>query len=584
VGLIPDEIIQQVRDRVDLVELVGRSVSLKRAGRSYKGLCPFHGEKTPSFHVNPDRGSYYCFGCQEHGDAFSFLMKVENLTFVEAVRSLARDCGIEIPETRGAETGTSEAAFAANEIAQSTYRAAFAEPGNPAADYLGRRGLSQEDAERFEIGFAPDRWDTVARALTARGVPASVGEKAGLLAARERGPGHYDRLRGRLTFAIRDARGRIIGFGGRALGEGQEPKYLNTPESPIFHKREAFYGLSAALAAIRRADRAVLVEGYFDRIALARAGVDEALATCGTSLSEGHARNLRRRTRNVVLLFDGDEAGQRAMERSLEELLPAGLRVRAALLPPGTDPDELLEREGAEALRAVVDRAPDALDFAIDRAIARGCTSPAEKADAVAALAPLLALVPSGVERSAFAQRLALSVGTELRHVEAAIRAASRGEDARDAVPIPVRINPLEDRKIRQLARSLVDHPELAGRVSREEVHELVPAGPLRELIAALIEAAAEDRSVPLEELAGRLGADEARLLHQLAVAGEEASEPSAAERTVDDTIRWLRKERLSERLRALTQRLRDPDADVQAILEEKDRLTKQRLAATYHP
>ena len=583
-GLIPDEIIQQVRDRVDLVELVGRSVSLKRAGRSYKGLCPFHGEKTPSFHVNPDRGSYYCFGCQEGGDAFSFLMKVENLTFAEAVRSLARDCGIEVPETRGAEGGSSEAAYAANEIAQTTYRAAIAEPGNPAADYLARRGLCPEDAERFEIGFAPDRWDTVARALSERGVPAAVGEKAGLLAARERGPGHYDRLRGRLTFPIRDARGRVIGFGGRALSEGQEPKYLNTPESPIFHKREAFYGLSAALAAIRRADRAVLVEGYFDRIALARAGVDEALATCGTALSEGHARNLRRRTRNVVLLFDGDEAGQRAMERSLEVMLPAGLRVRAALLPPGTDPDDLLAREGADALRAVLDRAPDALDFAIDRAIARGCTSPAEKADAVAAVAPLLALIPSGVERSGFAQRLALSVGTEPRHVEAAIRAASRGEDARDAVPIAVRMNPIEDRKIRQLARSLVDHPSLAGRVSREDLHELVPAGPLRELIAALLEAAAEDRSVPLEEVAARLGADEARLLRQLAVAGEEATEPGVAERTIDDTIRWLRKERLSERLRALTQRLRDPDADVQAILEEKDRLTKQRLAATHHP
>jgi DNA primase len=584
VGLIPDEIIQQVRDRVDLVELVGRSVSLKRAGRSYKGLCPFHGEKTPSFHVNPDRGSYYCFGCQEGGDAFSFLMKVENLTFAEAVRSLARDCGIEVPETRGAEGGGSEAAYAANEIAQATYRAAFAEPGNPAKDYLTRRGLCAEDAERFEIGFAPDRWDTVARALSARGVPASVGEKAGLLAARERAPGHYDRLRGRLTFAIRDARGRVIGFGGRALSEGQEPKYLNTPESPIFHKREAFYGLSAALAAIRRADRAVVVEGYFDRIALARAGVDEALATCGTALSEGHARNLRRRTRNVVLLFDGDEAGQRAMERSLEVLLPAGLRVRAALLPAGNDPDDLLAREGAEALRAVIDRAPDALDFAIDRAIARGCTSPAEKADAVAAVAPLLALVPSGVERSAFAQRLALSVGTELRHVEAAVRAASRGDDARDAVPIPVRTNPLEDRKIRQLARSLVDHPTLAGRVSRADVQELVPAGPLRELIAALLEAAAEDRSVPLEEIAARLGDDEARLLRQLAVAGDEVTEPGVAERTIDDTIRWLRKERLSERLRTLTRMLRDPEADVQAILEEKDRLTKQRLAATHHP
>jgi DNA primase len=583
VGRIPDEIIQRVRDRVDLVELVGRTVSLKRAGRSYKGLCPFHGEKTPSFHVNPDKGTYYCFGCQEGGDAFSFLIKVENLTFAEAVRSLARDCGIEIPETGGGEAGASEAAYAANEIAQAAYRAAFAEPGNPAAAYLTRRGLSPEDATRFEIGFAPDRWDTVARALAARGVPASVGEKAGLLAARERGEGYYDRLRGRLTFPIRDARGRIIGFGGRALVDGQEPKYLNTPESPIFHKREAFYGLSAALAAIRRVDRAVLVEGYFDRIALSRAGVEEALATCGTSLSEGHARNLRRRTQNAVLLFDGDEAGQRAMERSLDVLLPAGLRVRAALLPAGCDPDDLLAREGADALRALIDGAPAALDFAIDRAVARGCSSPAEQADAVAAVAPLLAKIPSAIERAGFAQRLALTVGAQLPHVEAAIRAAGRGEDARDAVPIAVRDTGVEDRKIRQLARSLVDHPDLAGRVSRDEVHELVPAGPLRELIAALLEAAAEDRSVSVEELAGRLGVQEARLLRQLAVS-DDAIEASAAARTIDDTIRWLRKERLSERLRALTKRLRDPDADVQAILEEKDRLTKQRLAATHHP
>jgi hypothetical protein len=215
--------------------------------------------------------------------------------------------------------------------------------------------------------------------------------------------------------------------------------------------------------------------------------------------------------------------------------------------------------------------------------VARGCRSPAEQADAVAAVAPLLARIPLGVERSGFAQRLALAVGTEVRHVEAAVRAALRGEDARDAVPIPVRTTGIEDRKIRQLARSLVDHPDLAGRVSREEMHELVPASPLRELIAALLEAAAEDRSVPIEELAGRLGADEARLLRQLAVS-DEAIEASAAARTIDDTIRWLRKERLGERLRALTRQLRDPDADVQAILEEKERLTKQRLAATHHP
>jgi DNA primase len=583
-GRIPDEIIQQVRDRADVVELIGRTVSLKRAGRSYKGLCPFHDEKTPSFNVNPDRGSYYCFGCQEGGDVFSFLMKVENLTFAETVRSLAHDYSIEIPETSGGERGVTEGVFAANEIAQSVYRAAFGQPGNPAAAYLAKRGLSTEEAERFEIGFAPDAWDTLVRELSSRGVEASVGEKAGLLARRSRGDGHYDRLRGRLTFPIRDARGRAIGFGGRAMADGQEPKYLNTPESPVFHKREAFYGMSDALAAVRKADRAVLVEGYFDRIALARAGIDEAMATCGTSLTEDHARNLRRRTRNVVLLFDGDEAGQRAMERSLEVLLPAGLRVHAALLPPGVDPDDLLVREGPTALCAAVDEAGSALDFVIDRAASAGCDSPAEKADAVAVVAPLLAKIPSGVERSAYAQRLALSVGTEVRHVEAAIRAATRGEDARDAVPIPVRQGGPNERKIRQLARSLFDHPGLAGRVSREEVPELVPAGPLRELIGALLEAAAEDRSVQLEELAERLGDEGTQLLRQLSVA-EDVIEESVAARTIDDTLRWLRKEQLNERLNALTKRLREPDADVKAILEEKERLAKQRLAASHpHP
>src|SRR5262249_16196712 len=396
------------------------------------------------------------------------------------------------------------------------------------------------------------------------------------------GEGPSDRLRGRLQFPIHDARGRIIGFGGRALNDGQEPKYLNTPESSICHKREAFYGLSAALAAIRRADRAVVVEGYFDRIALARAGVEESLATCGTALSEGHARNLRRRTRNAVLLFDGDEAGQRAMERSLEVLLPAGLRVRAAMLPPGTDPDDLLATKGAEALRSLIDHAPLAIDFAIDRAVARGCNSPSEKADVVAAVAPVLAEVPSGVHRLDLAQRLALTVDTDVQYVMAAVRATQRGEDPRDAVPIPVRENP-QDRKIRQLARSLVEHPDLAGRVSRDEMYELVPAGPLRELIAALVDASPEDPAVALEEVAQRLGAEEARLLRQFAAADEEI-EASAAARTIDDTICWLRKERLTERLRALTRRLRDPDADVQAILEEKERLTKQRRRANHPP
>jgi len=275
VGRIPDEIIQKVRDHCDVVELVGRTVTLKRTGRSYKGLCPFHDEKTPSFNVNPDRQSFYCFGCNEGGDIFSFLTKVENLTFAEAVRSLAADAGIEIPAVHRGESGQTERLIEANALLHESYRAELSKPGCPGAAYLAERGMDADSIERFGIGWAPDRWDFAVSVLRGRRIAPEVGERAGILSPRSSG-GHYDLLRGRVVFPIQDARGRVIGFGGRAIAKGQEPKYLNTPESPVFHKRQAFYGLPHALEAMRRHGRAVVVEGYFDRIALHRAGVEEA--------------------------------------------------------------------------------------------------------------------------------------------------------------------------------------------------------------------------------------------------------------------------------------------------------------------
>ena len=324
-GRIPEETIQAVRDRTDLVDLIGRHVTLKKRGASHWGLCPFHDEKTPSFHVRPDRGFYHCFGCGESGNAFDFLIRHDNLTFPEAVRALAGQLGIEVPETGGGEPGLVERLVAATKLAQDLYREALASPAGAAARrYLAERGLDAEATERFGIGLAPDRWDAVTGALARARIPAELGVRAGLLKERESG-GHYDLLRNRVTFPIQDARGRVLGFGGRALGAEQQPKYLNSPETPVFHKREALYGLPFALEPIRRADRVVVVEGYFDCIALNRAGLPEAMATCGTALGDEHARALLRRTRNVVLLFDGDEAGQRAALRALEVLLPRGL-------------------------------------------------------------------------------------------------------------------------------------------------------------------------------------------------------------------------------------------------------------------
>jgi DNA primase len=579
-GRIPDEIVHKVRDHADLVELIGRTVSLKRAGRNYKGLCPFHDEKTPSFNVNPDRGSYYCFGCQEGGDAISFLMKIENLTFVEAVRSLASQAGIEIPETAGGESGSSEPLYAANELVGQCYREALAEDGCPGARYLEARGLDRETVEAFGIGWAPDAWDFATGALRKAGIDTAVGQKAGLLSERRSG-GHYDLLRARVIFPIQDARGRIVGFGGRAISDDQQPKYLNTPESPIFRKRQSFYGFPHALESIRKRDRAVVSEGYFDRIALHRAGIAEAVATCGTALTEDHARNLRRRTRNVVLLFDGDAAGVRAVWKALEVLLPAGLRVTAALLPAGDDPDTFLLREGAEALCKLVDEARSAVDLAVEHAVAQGCETPWAKADAVAEVAPLLARVPSAVERSEYCVRLAMAVGTEAQHVEAAVRAAERGEDARDAVPTAPRRDGPEERNLAQIARALVEHPGLAERVPIAELSELVPRGPLAELVSVLIDAAGEERAVSLSDVAERLS-PEARSLLQSYTVLEDPPDEQSASRIVDDTVAWFRKRHKRARSRALTEALRrDGNPD---LIAEKQRLLTQDAPPTPPP
>jgi DNA primase len=475
-----------------------------------------------------------------------------------------------------------ERLFEANEIAQAAYRAALALPNNPALAYLGKRGIDAATIEKFGIGFAPDRWDYVAAKLREARIAAEIGERAGILAPRQTG-GHYDRLRGRVTFPIRDARGRILGFGGRALAPDQEPKYLNTPESPVFRKREAFYGFPFALDPIRRGEHAVVVEGYFDLIALHRAGIEAALATCGTALSSEHAHDLRRRTQQVVLLFDGDEAGQRAIVRALEVLLPEGLRVRAAVLPAGEDPDSFLIRAGADALRQLVAGAVPALERVIERALARGCSTPWEKADAVGAVAPLLGLIPSPIERGDFARRLALGVGLEAHHVEAAVRAAQRGESAREALPLAARRSGPEERKLLELVHCLIERPQLAARMSREELLRLLPEGPAREVTLAYVEAAERGESFDLEALCEPLG-DEARsLLRRLAAAGDELAEEIAA-RTLEDTLRWLRERSIDERMRALTRQLDEPGCDKTAILREKDRLMAERTGAKHAP
>jgi DNA primase len=588
-GRIPEETIQAVRDRVEVVDLIGRYVTLKKAGRSYKGLCPFHQEKTASFTVNPERGIFHCFGCGESGNAISFLMRHENLTFPEAVRALAAECGIEIPRTDDSEPGVAERVFSANDIAQKLYRAALmASEGGPARAYLDGRGLGHDLAERFGIGFAPDVWDAVTSALSKHRIPASVGAKAGLLKERERG-GHYDLLRGRVTFPIQDVRGRVIGFGGRALAPEQEPKYLNTLESPVFRKREALYGFPFALEPIRRSGRAVVVEGYFDLIALHRAGIEESVATCGTALTEGHAHNLRRRARNLVLLFDGDEAGQRAVLRALEVLLPQGLRVRAAALPAGEDPDDFLTRSGPSALRDLVDSAPPALDLAIQHALAGGCETPWEKADAVASVVPLLVALPDPVERGEYSRRLAMSCGIDVRDVESAIRRVGRGQslpdDGAEGGAANRSARP-EDRRYADVVQVLLEHPAHAGEVEEDALLACAPDEVWSELTGAVLGECRGEGAVDVSALADRLEGSARERLLRLAFRAEGLfDDADRALRTLRDSVAWLERRRQRIEAKALTERLRIPSEDHEALLLEKDRqLERLRTAGGPQP
>lgn len=575
---IPETTIQEVQDRIDIVDLIGRYLTLKPSGRNFIGLCPFHNEKTPSFNVSRERQIWHCFGCGAGGHVFAFLMRHENLTFPEAVRQLARECGVEIRDEHEAGRGVTEALVLANEAAQALYRKALASPeGEAARDYLARRGLDAATIERFGVGYAPDRWDAVVGTLRARQISTEVGERAGLLAPRTSG-GAYDRLRGRVTFPIQDVRGRFIGFGGRALAAGQEPKYLNTPETSLFRKREALFGFPMALEPMRRSGRAVVVEGYFDLVALHRAGIAETVATCGTALTPAHAKNLRRRAREVVLLFDGDAAGEKAVTRALEVLLPEGLRVRAARLPAGDDPDTYLAREGAEALAGLVLGAPPALEAVMLRAAARGVATVWEKADAVAAVAPLLALVTDVIERTEWVRRLALATGTEPHAVERAIRLAREGKSIAatpEALPATApRACDADDRSAREIARALLRHPALVAHVDEDEALALVPDGLWRRAIAWLFARASADPAAEVSpDLEGAL-----RALEMEDVPERDLEE----ERLVlEQTITRLRRRRLSDARRETTRRFKQSSApDAAALLAAKQRELDAKRAA----
>ncbi len=424
--LIPDSKIQEVRERVDMIALVQRhGVDLKKSGRSYKGLCPFHGEKSPSFYVWPDEKRFKCFGCQAGGDAISFVQRLMGKTFLDTVRDLAKELGVDIeaavdPGMQEKQQVKDATDFAATHFAERLWDPVV---GRHARDYLHSRGLTDELIKSFGLGWAPLAWTELADQLRERGLLA-FGEKAGLCSPRTKGDGYYDMFRGRVIIPIRSPEGRTIAFGGRLLEGDDGPKYLNSKENRLYNKSDILYATDQARDEIRKKKSAVLCEGYFDAIGMHQAGVKNALALCSTALTPGHLSLLGRlEAKELVLLLDGDDAGRNAVERLAGALFAGGVNCRVAVLPQGEDPDTFARKAGAEAVQDLVREAPSLSAHLFMTLLPRGPHAEfEEKMAALDRFRPIAAQVPVGLTRSALFGAMAKHFGLPASELESALR------------------------------------------------------------------------------------------------------------------------------------------------------------------
>jgi DNA primase len=510
--LIPPEKIAEIRDRADIVAVVGEYVPLRRVGSAYLGLCPFHAEKSPSFNVRPDRHFFRCFGCGAAGDVVSFVMKIDGVPFPEAARKLAERFGVELPkddprddvEIRRAKAQR-ERLYATMDLAAGYYIEQLTEHplGHMAREVIASRNVGEATAEKFRLGYAPDGWDGLASYLSGKDASLRDAADLGLIAPRRDGNGYYDRFRHRLMFPISDAHGRIVAFSGRILADPPgkapsaepSPKYVNSPETALYKKGEILYGLYEGRVALRREGVAVLCEGNFDLVALHQAGFEASVAPMGTALTPEQAKLLRRYAEKAILLFDGDKAGRKAVHAAYPSLRDAAISAQVAVLPEGEDPDTFLRKEGAAELKRRFDTAPGIVTHLIDEAAALAGVEPEARARAIAALGPVIIKIDSPVEARLYIERIAQRFGiTDVESVRRQLRSgirASRGAPERAQEPSPA---PEERRKPAnlpgleaELIGLLLDQPGLLGRPEASSLYELLTSGDLRDIFQASV-------------------------------------------------------------------------------------------------
>jgi DNA primase len=604
--MIPDATIDEVRGRVDIVAVIGRHMELKRSGRTWKGCCVFHGERTPSFHVYPEDKHFKCYGCGEYGDVFKFLQKLQGKEFPEIVRALALEVGVEVPEReedsaeqrqrRQERAEVLAACDAAARYFSARLHSPFAEPVRA---YLASRGFAEETVKLFRLGAASNAWDDLTARLREKGVSQDALEKAGLVARKE-GGGRYDRFRGRLIVPIAALDGEPIGFGGRVLPGAPDKlaKYINSPESILYKKSKVLYGIDLAREHIRRTRQAVLVEGYFDVIGLHQAGVKNAVAVCGTALTPEHLELLRRcDCREVVFLFDGDSAGQAAPARAAHALLPSGLSGKVALLPAQggkVDPDEFARERGSAAVEALLAAAVPLTEFLIEAAVRAHCggapaqASMEQKVAAFAELKPFLALVPAGLARTMFEERVAKRLDVAPEVLSAEMERAAEAPPQRAARLTPHEPAPAPRRSAAPGARALwgpaidalgllASFPQLADVAREEHLLSVFEGTPLEALVRDLLSG-----SLAVADLPARLEAhlDPKGVAHVKDMLGPARPPTETAERALRRSVLRARLVLLEQEHDRLTAAVTHAGTPAPQELAEAQIATWRRLAS----
>jgi len=574
---------ERVKQQADIVRVVGEYVRLKKTGKDFSGLCPFHQEKTPSFTVSPIKQIFYCFGCGKGGDIFNFVMEMERCEFPDALRLVAEKCGISIPKPKPSSPA---------ERTQSSVRTTLVEmhreaqtffvkqlqgtaEGKLARAYLEDRGLDKATIDGFGIGYAPSGGDVLLRHLKGKYAEKLLAESG--LVSRGEGGRLFDRFRRRITFPIANESGKIVAFGCRALGDDQ-PKYLNSPETPIYSKSNVLYHLDRAKEALRRSDFAVLVEGYMDAIAVARAGISNVVASCGTSLAEPQIKLLGRFTKRVIVNYDPDNAGQAATERSIAILLEQDFEVRVLALPGKADPDKFIREQGADAYMKLLKESPPYVDYLIARARQMDMTTAEGKLRAVNFLLPYVQKIPNRILRSEWATRIAQQLRLDEPVLRAALSKAAterRGEVKTKPELVGRAAKPVERRLIRMLTEGEGFRGELAQQLQQGQLYLGLET---ERIFVALIAAGLSGQAVQATEVAGALEERDRRLLYEILF--EETSELTweEAESCVDALRHRQAEKQLADVQRSIEANPTAPE--MRDLLQRKQELMRRLAAA----